>query len=244
MRRPQDGTIKDVMSTTIATERPETTAADDQLRWSPLCRGVVSLILATHLFAVFVAPWASPPPSSELALFLARRLEPYLVAAYLNHGYRYFAPNPGPSHLVRYELTMADGRQLPGLRRIPDLTEHWPRLMYHRYFMISERVGASIPPPPAGINGPLEFEQFLQATRAEAQPLVRSIAEHLKHESGAVSVKLYLQKHLIPSPQEVLQGMQLNDSRLYREQYLGELTDDGNWIWSHLDLEQGEQILP
>ena len=216
------------MSTTIATERPETTAADDQLRWSPLCRGVVSLILATHLFAVFVAPWASPPPSSELALFLARRLEPYLVAAYLNHGYRYFAPNPGPSHLVRYELTMADGRQLPGLR----------------HFMISERVGASIPPPPAGINGPLEFEQFLQATRAEAQPLVRSIAEHLKHESGAASVKLYLQKHLIPSPQEVLQGMQLNDSRLYREQYLGELTDDGNWIWSHLDLEQGEQILP
>ena len=34
---------------------------------------------------------------------------PYLEAAYLDHGYAFFAPDPGPSHLVRYELEFDDG---------------------------------------------------------------------------------------------------------------------------------------
>ena len=82
----------------------------------PGVRIAASVLLGAHLMAVFVAPMAVPtssplvPPStSPLAGTFFRFFRPYLQAAFLNHGYKFFAPDPGPSHLVRYELTMADG---------------------------------------------------------------------------------------------------------------------------------------
>ena len=104
--------------------------------WTPTRRRLVSAILLAHLAAIFIAPWSSPPPAPLLAEQAARLLSPYLIAAYLNHGYRFFAPDPGPSHLVRYSMTRADGTVLEG--RIPDPQRDWPRLLYHRHFMITE----------------------------------------------------------------------------------------------------------
>ena len=104
--------------------------------WTPTRRRLVSALLLGHLAAIFIAPWSSPPPAPLLAQKAARLIEPYLTAAYLNHGYRFFAPDPGPSHLVRYSLTQADGTVLQG--RIPDPQRDWPRLLYHRHFMITE----------------------------------------------------------------------------------------------------------
>src|SRR3954470_18484166 len=99
-------------------------------------RVVVSVLLALHLFAVFVGPWALPPQNSELSASAARVLRPYLEALSLTNGYRFFAPEPGPSHLVRYEATLDDGTLRTGV--FPDKQEHVPRLLYHRYFMLSE----------------------------------------------------------------------------------------------------------
>jgi hypothetical protein len=68
---------------------------------------LISVGLLLHLTAVIMAPFAMPP-SSELVRDVADRLRPYIDSLYLDHGYRFFAPSPGPSHLVRYRLELPD----------------------------------------------------------------------------------------------------------------------------------------
>jgi hypothetical protein len=194
-------------------------------------------LLLLHVMAVFAGPCAAPPPSSYLARRIAGRIYdaqgtrhdgavlPYLQAAYLNHGYRFFAPNPGPSHLVRYEI------EVPGKPRIhgefPDPDRQSPRLLYHRYFMMSETVynvedPVSQPPRP-GTLSESELTEFRQQ-RVTADALVRSIAKHLLEAHDGQRVRLFLREHRIPGPAEVLDGVALDDARLYRERPLGEFT--------------------
>lgn len=137
-----------------------------------------------------------------------RALRPYLEGAYLNHGYHFFAPEPGPSHLVRYELEFADGTKRTGT--FPDLAEHWPRLLYHRHFMMSEFI--NVAPPDS------EWERTY----------ARSYANHLLAEHGAAKVTLHLRRHLIPPPQALLDGAQLTDERFYEERLLGTFTGDAS----------------
>src|SRR4051812_9871294 len=101
-------------------------------------RAVASALLVAHLCAVFVGPWAMPPAGSLLSRSFAAALGPYVQAMYLDNGYRFFAPEPGPSHLIRYEILLPDGKRVEGY--FPDRKRHWPRLLYHRYFMLSEFV--------------------------------------------------------------------------------------------------------
>lgn len=105
-------------------------------KWSVNTRRIASLLIVLHLFAVIVSPLAIPPPSSELFQDVNDVCRPYLQATYLTHGYRFFAPNPGPSHIVRYEVIKADGTQVNG--KFPDREDFWPRQLYHRWFMLSE----------------------------------------------------------------------------------------------------------
>src|SRR3990172_7505683 len=95
----------------------------------PTVRVAVSLLVIVHVFAVFVGPWAMPPQNSELAAGCARIFQPYLDALCLANGYRFFAPEPGPSHLVRYEITHDDGTLESG--EFPNRQQHVPRLLYH-----------------------------------------------------------------------------------------------------------------
>ena len=69
---------------------------------TPGWKRLISVLVALHVAAVFVGPWAIPPHGSELARTIASGFGPYLQAAFLNNGYRFFAPEPGPGHLVRY----------------------------------------------------------------------------------------------------------------------------------------------
>jgi hypothetical protein len=195
--------------------------------WPPRRRAVVSGLLVLHVIAAVSAPWAAPPPSSQLARRVAGFFEPYLFAAYLNHGYRFFAPDPGPSHLVRYEVQLPDGSVREG--RFPDPHRHRPRLLYHRHFMISETVfnicGPVVEPPERFAN-PQERRAF-QAARQRAELLLAGLAEQLLHEHGGVRVRLFLVEHEMPGPAAVLDGMALDDARLYREWPLGEYTQGG-----------------
>jgi hypothetical protein len=163
-------------------------------RWYPLA----SALIALHLLAVWVAPF-SVPPSSPFAQMLATWFAPYLEAAFLNHGYKFFAPDPGPTHLVRYELELADGSKQTGT--FPDLNRQWPRLLYHRHMMLSERL---VGPP--------------EATWIE--PYARSYARHLLDKHQARKVTLYLVTHLLPYPGQVQAGMKLDDPSLYQESQL------------------------
>lgn len=167
----------------------------------PWLRRAISLALLLHVLAVVIPPLAVEP-ASQLAGMAWQAFSPYIQAAFLDHGYRFFAPEPGPSHLIRYELTLADGSRQTGA--FPNLEEHWPRLFYHRHFMLTE------------------FINSLGDFRPEVQKVyVESYARHLLKKHDATSITLHLKRHVFPDPTQVLEGMKLDDPSLYRERSLG-----------------------
>ena len=171
-------------------------------------RAAVSVLLLVHVFAVFIGPWAMPP-SSELAAGCARIFHPYLDVLCLANGYRFFAPEPGPSHLVRYEVTQDDGTRKSAV--FPDRQQHKPRLLYHRYFMLSEFINTLESP---------------DAPRDRGEALAKGYAQHLASEHHANAVRLYLRRHYVPRTSEVRQGMRLSDKALYEERPLAVYTRD------------------
>jgi hypothetical protein len=163
------------------------------LRW----RILISALVALHVAAVFIGPWAMAPSTSALSGRLASAFRPYLRMGFLDNGYRFFAPEPGPAHLIRYDLKLADGSEVNGV--FPSIDQQWPRLLYHRHFMLSEFVNT------------LDGQE--QAELRDA--MVKSFARHLVQANQAEEVSLYLRRHLIAPPQEVAQGAKLDDPRSY-----------------------------
>lgn len=161
-------------------------------------------------------------PLSELAaaegdaqaLTLYQLYEPYLNVLYLNHGYGFFSPNPSPSHLIRYRIENHDGSSVEGV--FPNLRSpehpllkketvaevHWPRLRYHRHFMLAE--------------------QMIEQT-AEGLPFSgKTYAQHLYESHHAKRVHIDYIEHRIPSPAEFRGGRKLDDPTSYV--VLGRLT--------------------
>jgi len=126
-----------------------------------LLKWAVSLVLVGHFSAVIIAA-ASVSPSSDLTQSAWKVFQPYVEAMYLNHGYRYFAPEPTESTLLAFVAERADGSIVRG--RIPD-REIRPRLLYHRHFMLTERM-------------PTEPPELVERWYA-------SYARHLGHRYGA-----------------------------------------------------------
>jgi len=175
----------------------------------PALRFAVSLLLIFHLAAVISAPYSMSRPI--LAEDLRKVFQPYLQACFLDHGYQFFAPEPGPAHLVRYELQLPDGGRKEGV--FPNLKEQWPRLLYHRHFMLSEFVNGLYVPPEAPAAAQAQFKAY-----------TNSYAQHLLRAHDAERVTLYLRRHLIATPADVGQGMRLDNPRLYEELPLGTYT--------------------
>jgi hypothetical protein len=187
---------------------------------------MVSVLLLLHLAAVIVAPWAVPP-SSRLSDLARSACQWYLDAMFLGHGYRFFAPNPPErSTLVKYELVMPDG-SMPEARVFPSLKEHWPRLLYHRHFMMSETLGREYVPREIPADAPSDAarEEF-RARRQFFEQLCRSYARHLLAANGAERVLLYRREHLVPGPLEVARGQRLDDPQSYRDELIGSWTKD------------------
>ena len=202
--------------------------------WSLRTKIVVSALVALHLFAVFAAPCASPPPASDTFQRISGRMDgqdglltPYLRAAFLKHGYRFFAPNPGPSHLVRYEIDLATGGSLEG--SFPDPEEYFPRLLNHRMFMLSETAFNLVDPvlaiPEAGSLTPAEKQAF-DTQLAAAESLANAISRHFLQMHDGKRIRLYLQTHELPFPEEVAAGKKLDDPNLYVERFWCEVSRD------------------
>ena len=140
-------------SNTVAGSVGAATASHESLRvdqeasgrvHQPLRRLGILLInvwLILHLVAIVSAP-ATVGPSSQTARTIWSALSPYLETLHLNHGYHYFAPEPGSSHLVSWTAIRQDGSMATGTFPNPDIQ---PRLMYHRHFMLSEFLGNADP---------------------------------------------------------------------------------------------------
>lgn len=159
---------------------------------------IASAAILLHLLGVLIAPLNVPARynsgSSPLTQSAWRLYQPYLDAAYINHGYKFFAPDPGRAiHLLAYQIDFADGRSETGY--LPDAKKYWPRLRYHRHFMLAD--------------------QMLGGDTKKVQAWEESFARHLKARPGAKSVALYHCWHRTPTPDEVREGMPLSDPRLF-----------------------------
>ncbi|MEW4530314.1 hypothetical protein [Maioricimonas sp. JC845] len=154
--------------------------------WRRLGFALVNVWLVVHLAAIVIAP-ASVSPSSPLIRSAWDQVHPYLQTLYLNHGYNFFAPQPGESTLVGWEVTRDDGSTESG--RFPDRSM-FPRLLYHRHFMLTESLGF-VPPP-------LKLKWH------------ESYAQHLCHTHDGQQVRLERITHLLPSMQMVRAGVPLD----------------------------------
>jgi hypothetical protein len=131
-----------------------------------------------------------PPP---VVLRIARLYLPYLDALYLNHGYHFFAPDPAPAHFCEYTVVRGAGDTISG--RFPDPDEHWPRLRYHRHFMLAEQVETLAPIPPDSV-----------------EPLggARAYARHLLQWHGGTRTYLRYIEHRLLTPSQVRAGVPLD----------------------------------
>lgn len=188
----------------------ETDPAKAPKTWSRLARIAVSVALCLHFLAVLAGPFSLPP--SMLGDVLRDGFHVYHEAIYLGHSYKFFAPDPGPSHLLRYELEFADGHREVGV--LPSRQDHWPRLLYHRHFMLSEFVAMF---PPSEVR---QWEKLPLSPLQKAY--ARSYARHLLKSKGAKSAKLFLVEHELAEPDEVIQGKALDDPLSYHPRLLGE----------------------
>lgn len=187
-------------------------------------RFLASVAILVHLVAVFVAPWHHTH-GSPLTTRFYRLFGPYLDVANINYGYDFFSPEPGNAmFLVRYELQFDDGRVEQGV--IPDREKHWPRLLYHRHFMLTSKqitrssFDQSLPPPS-------EFDQWENSPSQTT--IAHAYARHLMGATGARRARIYLVQHRISTREEILAGKKLDDPVTYRERLLVDL------MWDELE---------
>jgi hypothetical protein len=170
------------------------------------------------LTAVALAPFSFASSSSDVrspvAAVLMQRFRPYIQFAFLDHGYFFFAPNPGPSHLLRCRVKTTDGKTIE--RMYPDRQLDYPRLLYHRHFMLAEQLNAMfVPPtPPPVRENSLEYREW-QRARREYEARRESFIKHLRHVFGSNDVELSRVEHRPLSPDQLRRGMKLSDRDLY-----------------------------
>ena len=181
-------------------------------------RIAISLLLLVHLAIVIATPAAMVMPGSRLARWLLRGAAPYVQAGNVSHGYAFFAPDPGPGHIIEYELRFADGRTERG--KIPDSNQHWPRLRYHRHFMLSEQLAAlweDEPPRPDNPRFEIIWQQDhmrWERQRNDFQKRANSYGRHLLNISGANEVEMHLMRHHLLTPEELAGGRSPRDRDL------------------------------
>ncbi|MEL6109222.1 MAG: hypothetical protein AAFU85_24710 [Planctomycetota bacterium] len=175
-------------------------ADHDSVRWTRW-HAIGSIAIALHLIAIVLAP-ASVPPSSSAARQGWTLFRPYLEVGYLNHGYHYFAPDPGASSLLEYTAIKEDGERVWG--RIPDRKTIWPRLLYHRHFMLTEYYGG-LPPDATDLKN----------------ALAASFAAQLMREHDASSIELSHVVHQLSTREEILDGGVLDAPEKYETTPLG-----------------------
>lgn len=179
----------------------------------------LSGLLVLHLLAIVAEPFQfftrSPRGTSPAADVIRNGLSPYVEFAYLNHGYFFFAPEPGPSHLLECKLKFEDGREAK--LRFPDLDAQWPRLLYHRHFMLAEFLHQlHVPSPPTDASMDPQLFRDWKRDRQRFERIRDSMSEHLKQRYGAMKVEITRLEHRLPSSDEVLErGLPLDAPELY-----------------------------
>ncbi|QDT09000.1 hypothetical protein [Planctomycetes bacterium K23_9] len=180
-------------------------------------RSLISVLIIVHLLAVALPPMMFQSGGSAIVTTLLRPLRAYTEFLYLDRGYAFFAPDPGPSHLIDAAVTQSDGQRTE--TRYPDREQQWPRLLYHRHFMLAEFLTEIYQPPGpprelAQIDRPAA-EQWVRL-RARYEHVRQSLVDHLRTQNDRKPVAIRRVEHLIPSAAEFHAGdFALNDPLLY-----------------------------
>ncbi|HEY4234066.1 MAG TPA: hypothetical protein VGM76_11605 [Lacipirellulaceae bacterium] len=178
--------------------------------WPLFVRLLISLLVSWHLLAVFMAPLSvsvdmAPKTDSEppMTTVLAQHppMQWYLDALYLNHGYHFFAPDPPEGHLIHFQVLDERGSVIKE-GQFPSKTDQWPRLRYHRYFMLADQ--CSVPAPTEA------------AAKQWQQAFLRSYARELLREYGGQSVRVQRITHFPLFRQDALKNMPLDDPHTYK----------------------------
>jgi hypothetical protein len=120
----------------------------------------------------------------------------YANLLYINSGYNFFSPDPGVSHLIRFEIFNDAGEKIVE-GQLPDRRDEWPRLFYHRFMMLVDQSNDVERPNPAMADW------------------VNKIAERLMVEHGGTRIKLTLVRHHLLTPQQVKDGARLDAPSTY-----------------------------
>ena len=190
---------------------------------------VLSCFAVLHCLAVFAEPYrfssqATSNQSAPHTAIVQGWLSPYIDMMYLRHGYYFFAPNPGPAHIVEVQFKVANNSNAaaenPTKLRFPDLARQSPRLLYHRYFMYSEFYNTTFTPLdlekdpdlPKPLPPPLVRGQILYSS------LIQSLEKYIQARYPERPFQLYRLEHELPSPQQYfVEHLNLDDRRLFIE---------------------------
>lgn len=154
-----------------------------------------------------------PSPASSV---FYRPIRWYAEAAYLNHGYAFFAPNPGPSHLIRVEVPVEQGESVT--YTYPDLRRQWPRLLYHRHFMLTEFLHNTFQPPtmPEEVAADPGLAVRWNNDRRRYEAVRGSMRRHLVGTFGSDDLTLRRVEHqLVGLPEFLYDRLRLDDPQLY-----------------------------
>jgi hypothetical protein len=104
-------------------------------------------------------------------------------------------------------LEFSDGRP-PLELTYPDREQHWPRLFYHRHFMLAEQLHADFVPsdPPPEIAADPAQRATWQFARNRYLVRKKSFEDHLLHAYGAQRVTLTRWEHALLTPDEFREG--------------------------------------
>jgi len=193
---------------------------------------VASVFIIGHLWAVIGRPleFATQGPFGA-SPSMTRFRDPvrgYSQFAYLDHGYAFFAPEPGPSHLIRATITPPSGTDAtasspspvaPLVRNYPDLNDQWPRLLYHRHFMLAEFLNDIHHPPgepPQEIaQNPVAIREWIQARR-RFETVRDSILNRLQTAHPRATVAIDRLEHRQPGLPEFMEdNVPLDAPQLY-----------------------------
>jgi len=216
-------------------------------RLSRSIRVIATVLILFHLWAVVGRPieFATQGPfgTSPSATLFRMPVRAYSQFTYLDHGYAFFAPDPGPSHLIAVTLTNPDGQNID--LKYPDLNDQWPRLLYHRHFMLAEFFNDIYHPPgnpPAEIANNTDSVRDWHMARRRYETVRDSITTRLVARHRDHQIKLRRLEHRQPGLPEFFEAkMPLNDPRLITS--LDDLVD-GSPELPEASTPMQSQILP
>ncbi|MEZ6093702.1 MAG: hypothetical protein R3C03_05630 [Pirellulaceae bacterium] len=208
--------------------------------WSRGKKLIFGLLLVAWCSIVLMGPATNPIATEELTAPVGRAIRPIHDCFFIGHGYRFFAPDPGPSHMIVYRV-QRDGETVRE-GRFPDRNKYWPRVIYHRWFMLSETIyneHASTPDAESfsriQVEYELQIEQFKRAgqgsnaahvqkildrqnklyekTPRRIEELVNALGRELLQQFDGDSVELSIQERALQAPVDAMLGYDLDDKR-------------------------------